>query len=247
MKTKKSSKGRFFTSITLLLLIALVILNSKYEIINLNCNMRKDHDSISDKHYKGIMAKIEELEKKEPKDDLTKKRLVQQYNIIGIHFLNKKIFDSAVESFSNSIKYGNKTADAYYSLGLAYAGRSDNGKSLSDVKDAEQNYRKAISLNDRLYDAKYGLAVLLFYHKDNGQDEAVRLINDIVSRNAAHYPARFANGRFQYELGNKEKALAIYQQLSADIDKLPPSGISNDYKTQCNNNIIRIKSELSIK
>jgi hypothetical protein len=98
-----------------------------------------------------------------------------------------------------------------------------------------------------LYDAKYALAILLFYHKDNGQNEAVNLINDILSNNMGHYPSRFANGRFQYELGNKREALSIYQRLAADIDRMPPSAIINDYKTQCNDNIIKIKSELAIE
>jgi len=165
---------------------------------------------------------------------------------MGIHYLDSQLLDSAIESFNNSVKYGNNSAEVFYSLGLAYAGRSVAKKSSDDIKVAEQYYRKAISINERLNDGKYALAVLLFYHKENGRDEAVNLINDIVSRNAAHYPARFANGRFQYELGNKEKALTIYQRLSSDLDRLPPSSIINDYKTQCSNNIQRIKSELSM-
>ncbi|MCL1864749.1 MAG: hypothetical protein FWF73_02945 [Spirochaetes bacterium] len=245
MKLRKSTRGKIYTSITLILLISLVILNTKYKVIN--CNMKRDHDSMSERHYQNIKDKIETLEKKEPKDDVTKKRLADQYNIIGIHYLDIQMLDLAVESFNNSIKYGNNTADVFYSLGLAYAGRSVERKSSEDVKLAEYNYRKAVSLNGRLYDAKYALAVLLFFNKDNGQDEAVSLINDILSNNNTHYSARFANGRFQYELGNKSEALAIYQKLAADIDKMPPSGISNDYKTQCNNNIKRIKSELSME
>ena len=244
MKIRKSTKGRIYTSIALILLIALVILNTKYEII---CNMKRDHEKMSEKHYQGIKDKIEMLEKKEPKDDVTKERLVQQYNIIGMHYLDQQMLNLAIESFDNSIKYGNKTADVYYSLGLAYAGRSVERKSSDDIKLAEYNYRRAIALNGRLNDAKYSLAVLLFFHKDNGQDEAVNLINDILSNNMAHYQARFANGRFQYELGNKREALNIYQRLAADLDKLPSSGINNDYKTQCNNNIERIRSELSLE
>ena len=244
MKIRKSTKGKIYTAIALISVISLVVLNAKYQFI---CNIKRDPENMSLKHYQGIKDKIEMLEKKEPKDDVTKQRLVQQYNIMGIYYLDKKTFDLAIESFDNSIKYGKNTADVYYSLGLAYAGRSVEKKSSEDIKLAEYNYRKAISLNGRLYDAKYSLAILLFFHKDNGQDEAVNLINDILSNNMAHYQARFASGRFQYELGNKREALNIYQRLSADIDKLPSSGISNDYKTQCNNNIERIRSELSVE
>ena len=243
MKIRKSTKSRIYTSIVLIILISLVILNKKYEYIN--CGMKRNHDEKSEKHYQGIRDRIVMLEKKEPKDDLTKQRLAEQYNVIGLHYLDKQMFDLAMESFNNSIKYGNNKADIFYSLGLAYAGRSVEKKSSEDIKLAEHNYRRAVSINGRLHDAKYALAILLFYHKDNGQDEAVKLINDILSNNMAHYPARFASARFQYELGNKKEALSIYQRLSADIDKMPASGISKNFKTQCNDNIQRIKSELS--
>ena len=245
MKIRKSTKRRIYTSIIFILLIALVVLNTKYNI--LKCNMKRDHDSMSDRHYQNIKDKITMLEEKESKDDAVKRRLAEQYNNIGIYYLDRKMLDLAIESFNNSIKYGNNTADIFYSLGLAHAGRSVEKKSSDDIKQAEYYYRKAISLNGKLYDAKYGLAILLFYNKDDGQYEAVNLINDILNKNMAHYQARFASGRFQYELGNKSEALAIYQKLSADIDKMPSSGISNEYKTQCSNNIKRIKSELSIE
>jgi len=244
MKIRKSTKGKIYTSIGLILLVLLVILNSKYNIIN--CSLKRDHDSISEKHYQNIIDRIVKLEKKEPKDDPTKQRLADLYNVIGMNHLKKQMFDLAIESFDNSIKYGNSSADIFYSLGLAYAGRSVEKKSSGDIRLAEHNYRKAISINGRLHDAKYGLAILLFYHKDNGQNEAVNLINDILSNNMAHYPARFAQGRFQYELGNTREALAIYQRLSADIDRLPSSAIKNDYKAQCNSNIERIRPDLSM-
>jgi tetratricopeptide (TPR) repeat protein len=241
MKIRKSTKRTIYTSIILMLLIAVVILNTKYKIFN--CNMKRDHDAISEKHYQKVKDKIVMLEEKEPKDASVKKRLVEQYNNIGIHYLNKKMLDLAIESFNNSIKYGNNTADVFYSLGLAHSGRSVEKKSSDDINQAEYYYRKAISINGKLYDAKYGLAVLL-YNKNGVQDESINLINDILSKNMAHYQARFASGRFQYELGNKREALAIYQRLSADIDKMPSSIISNEYKTLCSNNIQRIKSEL---
>ena len=79
----------------------------------------------------------------------------------------------------------------------------------------------------------------------NGKDEAQRLLNEIIARNKAYYPARFALGRFNYELGYKEKALTIYQDLASDLDRLPPSEIANDYKEQCRNNITRIQMELT--
>jgi len=245
MALKKSTKRSIYTSIVLILLIALVILNAKFGIIN--SSMKRDHDGMSEKHYQGIRDRITELEKKDPKDDLTKQRLAEQHNVMGLHYLDRQLLDLAIDSFNNSVKYGNNSADIFYSLGLAYAGRGVAKKSSDDVKIAEQNYRKAISINERLNDAKYGLAVLLFYHRDNGREEALNLINDILNRNTTHYPARFANARFQYELDNKERALAIYQRLATDIDRMPSSSIKSEYKTQCDNNIQRIKSELSMK
>ncbi len=238
-------KKKVYLTMTLLIVIFLFAVNSKYDVIQ--CNLHRDYKSINDRYFQDVKDKITKLENEKLKDPTTIGRLAEQYNLIGSFYLERRLWDMTIDSFDSSIKYGNKKANAFYSLGLAYANRGIEKNSTDDINKAEYNYRKAVETDPGLLDAKYALSILLFYHREKGKDEALTLINQILANNRAYYPARFANGRFNYELGNKQKALMIYQELSSDLDKLPSSGISNDYKKECKNNITRIMTELSMQ
>lgn len=245
MHPKLSLTKKIYIALILLLTASLLVLNSMYDVVG--CNLRRDYKGKTDRFYQEVKDKIIRLEKEEYKDATTVSRLAEQYNLIGTFYLERHLWDLTIDAFTNSMKYGNKSADAFYSLGLAYANRGIEKNSKEDIDKAEFNYRKAIEIRSNLLDAKYALSILLFYHRPDGKVEAQSLINEILMKNNSYYQARFANGRFNYELGNKEKALTIYQELAADLEKLPPSGISNDYKTECQNNITRIMSELSMR
>lgn len=229
----------------LFLIIILLILNSIFNVVE--CNWRRDYRSIDDRYFKDVREKIIKLEKEEIKDATTINRLAEQYSLIGKYYLDRQLWDMAIDSFNNSLKYGNKNVNVYYFIGLAYGNRGSEKKSAEDIDKAEANYRRAIELNENFPDAKYALSILLFYYRENGKNEAQSLINGILEKNRVYYPARFAEGRFNYELGNKDKALAIYRALEADLEKLPPSGIINDYKSECKNNISRLVTELTIR
>lgn len=245
MHPRMSLKHKVYIFFIMTVAGSLLVLNSMFDVVH--CNLRRDHKSTSDRYYQSVRDKITKLEKEEYKDATTVSRLAEQYNLIGTYYLDRHLWEMAIDAYNNSMKYGNLSANAFYSLGLAYANLGAEKNSAEDYNRAEFNYRKAVSIDGNLLDAKYALAILLFYQRENGRDEAMTLINEILARNRAYYPARFANGRFNYELGNKEKALSIYQELSADIDRLPVSGISNDYKAECNSNITRIMTELSMR
>ncbi len=245
MYQKLSLLKKVYITLGLMAVVSLLVLNSMFDVIN--CNMRTDHKSKSDKYYQEVKDKIIKLEKIEYKDATTTGRLAQQYNLMGNYYIERRLWDLTIDAFNNSIKYGNVTESVFYSLGLAYANRGVEKNSQDDLTKAEFNYRKAIEISGAFLDAKYALSILLFYHRANGKDEAQTLLNEILVKNRAYYPARFASGRFNYELGNKEKALSIYQELASDLEKLPPSGLSSDYKVECNNNITRIMSELSMR
>jgi len=245
MQQKLSLKKKIYIAIALILFISFIVLSSFFNVIH--CNLRRDYKSIDERYFRDVKDKITKLEKEELKDAVTISRLAEQYNLIGTFYLERRLWDMAINSFDSSIKYGNRNANSFYSLGLAYANRGIEKNSADDKDNAEYNYRKAIEINPDFPDAKYALSILLFYHRENGKNEALTLINEILVKNNRHYPARFANGRFNYELGNKEKALTIYQELAVDIDRLPPSRISNEYKEECRNNITRIMTELSMR
>ncbi|HPV43847.1 MAG TPA: hypothetical protein PKX40_21920, partial [Spirochaetota bacterium] len=86
--------------------------------------------------------------------------------------------------------------------------------------------------------------ILLFFQK-NEKNEALSLIEEVVGRNRKNYMARFTQARFYYEMDQLPRALSIYEDLNADLEKLPPSGVIDEYKKNCRDNIQRIMMEVN--
>lgn len=238
----KKRKQFFLFAVFLLILAVIIGLNSYFNV--LHCNMRKDLQTQSDMQIHDVSAKIDSLEKEHVKDVTTVNRLRQQYLLLGTIYLEKKMWDMAIDALQKAMKYGESGAAVFYQMGLAYANKGYDFNNEEDFKTAESYYRKSIEKEPNYNDPAYGLAILLFYHL-NGQQEAMNLLSDITERNPAFYPARFALARFSYELGNRENSLRIYENLYDDLSKLPKSGVINEYKNQCKQNISQITSELS--
>lgn len=239
---KADKKNRLLLLIIPLSIAAVLIVITSFDFFH--CNVRRELTGVNDKFIKDIRDKITMLEKEEVKDPATIGRLADQYNLLGTIYVERELWTPAIEALNNSLKYGNNSPSIFYSLGLAYANRSVQMNSSDDLDKAESCYRKAIEKRPGFHDSMYGLAVLLFYHRDK-KEEAMKLVNEIVAGNPAFYEARFAQGRFLYETGNKEQALSVYQSLASDLEKLPPSQIVNEYKSNCSSNIETLMAELA--
>ncbi|OHD67190.1 MAG: hypothetical protein A2W19_11675 [Spirochaetes bacterium RBG_16_49_21] len=222
--------------------IATIFVLSKF----FNFGFLRNFQENADKRIEGIRDKIEDLEKEKIKDVRTLARLADQYTQLGTIYLEKRLWDSAVQNYDKGIKYGKNTPGVFYSIGLAHANRGSERESRDDIDKAEFYYHKAIEMQSNYYDAQNALAILLFYHK-NEKEKALSIIEGVVSRNKSSYIARFTLGRFYYEMNNLDKALSVYEDLESDLAKLPPSGIINEFKSQCRENIQRIMSELSMR
>lgn len=239
---KTDKKNRFLLYIILLSIATVLIVTTSFDFFH--CNVRRELTGVNDKFIKDIRDKITMLEKEEVKDPAAIGRLAEQYNLLGTIYVERELWTPAIDALNNSLKYGNNSPSIFYSLGLAYANRSVQMNSADDLDKAESCYRKAIEKRPGFHDSMYGLAVLLFYHRDK-KEEAMKLVNEIVAGNPAFYEARFAQGRFLYETGNKEQALSVYRSLESDLEKLPPSEIVNNYKSNCSSNIEALTAELA--
>jgi tetratricopeptide (TPR) repeat protein len=209
-----------------------------------NCGLVRDYTVSSDKKIEDIKEKIAALEKDDIKDLKTVERLADQYTMLGTIYLEKRLWDMAIENYAKGIKYGKNTPGVFYSIGLAYANRGSERNSREDIDRAYSYYTQAVDIQDNFYDAQNALAILLFYHKDD-KERGLTIIKNVVMRNKKHYIARFTLGRMYYDMNNPEKALQVYEDLNTDLEKLPPSEIINEYKVNCKQNIHRIMSELS--
>ena len=230
--------------IFLAVLLVITGINEVFDLVQ--CNMRRTYKSMEDRDIQKIKDKIAGLEKEQIKDVSTVKRLADQYALLGRTFLERKMWDQSIECYLNSEKYGGNGAAVMYALGVGYANRGYERGSETDFVRAEEYYRKSLEKHPGYDDALYGLGVLMFYHR-NGKEEGLRLVTELAMKNPAYYPARFAMGRFNYENGDLQRALQIYQQLQQDLDRLPRSEIINNYKEQCSANIARITTELSVR
>ena len=225
--------------IVITLVAAGVLLAARY----LNCGYLRNYTPDSDKTIREIREKIAPLEKNGIKDTKALFTLANQYSRLGTIYIEKRLWGLAIENYEKAIGYGKDTPGVYYSLGLAYANRGSEKNDAADIDRAEANYQKAIAMQDDYYDARNALAILLFYHKDE-KDRAIELMEGVVARNKKHYIARFTLGRFYYETGKLSRALSIYEDLSSDLDKLPPSRIIGEYRNNARDNIQRILTEM---
>jgi tetratricopeptide (TPR) repeat protein len=227
-------------TVIFVVVILAIFLAAKY----LNCGLKREYRVSTDKHIKEIRDRIKDIEDDNVSDTESIRRLGEQYSNLGGVYLQKGLWDLAIESYEKSIHYGRSSPGVLYSIGIAYGNRGRERDNSEDVGKSESYLRKAIDLKDNFYEAENALAILLFYHKDE-KDEAVSLAKEVVSRNPKYYIGRFTLGRFYYEMGALDKALPVYEDLNADLDKLPKSDIINAYKNQCRENIQRIMGEMT--
>jgi len=168
------------------------------------------------------------------------------YKKLGDKYLFRKAWDSAITSFEKAIGYGNNSPIVFYSLGVAYANKASDIPDRKSVEKSEFYYRKSIKGRPDFFDASYGLGILLFYKKGDRED-GLKVMQNLVFRNSNYFQARFALARFQYELGNPEKSLSLYESLYADLNKLGDSSRNEEYRSNCRENIERLMRELASK
>jgi tetratricopeptide (TPR) repeat protein len=189
-----------------------------------------------------LAEQIKEIENDDSARAQSQTRLQSLYQQIGMQYIEKKLWDMAIESFLNSIKYGKKQPANYYWLGVAYGNRGSENKNSDDIDRAGRYYEKTIELDSAFFEASYALAVLLFFEK-NEKEKALSIMEQTAARNNKFYMSRFGLARFYYELQQPEKALGIYRNLDSDLAKLPDSQAIREYRGQCDENIRRIVSE----
>lgn len=207
----------------------------------------RDYDGAGEKRITETRERIAEIQKSDLDDTKKSERLAAQYAVMGSTYLDKRRWGEAIDSFYKSIQYGNKSPVIYYSLGLAYGNRGAQSADKDDFEKAETSYRKALELNPTLVDARYSLALVLFYNREGKRDEGVTLMEQVISQKPVHYMARFALGRFYYEMGRPEQSLKVYEDLSAALEKLPSTQLTDEYRKNCDANIKRIMEELADK
>jgi len=198
------------------------------------------------------VAQIEKLKERikeqESKDAVSRntRLLGDLYNQLGTKYLESKTWDPAIDAFIKAIKYGKSSSEVHYSLGLAYANRGKDAGGSDDFETAENQYRRALEISPDNKRASYALAILLFYKK-NEKDRALTIMETVAANNKKFYDSRFALARFYYEMDMPERSLRTYEDLYSDLQKLPDSDVSREYKNAAKENIGTLMQELSVQ
>jgi tetratricopeptide (TPR) repeat protein len=236
---KKFLFGAIFIGI-----IVIIFFNIKSDIFYNNPLRKQTGDS--EKKIEQIKKKVTLLEKDDIKNIKNINQLADQYSQLGYLYIQKKLWDQAIDAYSKAISNGKNQADMNYSLGLAYANRGKETLNNEDFEKAELFYRKSLAIEKNFFEASYALAILLFYHR-NQKSEAIAILEDLIKVNKKHYMSRFALAKFAYEIGDPFRSLDLYESLYADLEKAPNSNTITEYKSQCRKNIQRLMEELSQK
>ncbi len=220
--------------------------------IGLSCDSNTWSDIFKLKSVKSSKGQdIEELKKEisEYETQIDEKikagnKLGITYQKLGEKYLERKAWDLAIDSFEKAIGNGQHNPITFYSLGLSHANKSKDIPDKKSIKKAEYYYKKALKLEPDYPNARYGLAILLFYVKGEKND-GLKMMQNLVYRNKNYYNARFGLARFHYELGNLHKSLSVYEDLYADLSKAADSSTNTEYKNNCKINIERLMKEIA--
>lgn len=246
MKSKGGDVMTGFRKITITLLIvsiliAIVIIFDG-EIVK-KIVMLKPVRVVTQGEINRMEEELSKLTKKDTKSPETINKIGVLYQNLGAKYNEKGAWDPAIDALQKALGHGRNVPVVHYQLAIAYANRGTQLENNDDIDKAVFHYEKALQLEPNYIEAKYGLAILLFYRK-NERSKAIQIMNEITKQNPKFYRARFALARFYYENKELDKSLSIYQDLYTDLDKMD-SPLATEYRQACKENIQRITSEMA--
>lgn len=191
-----------------------------------------------------LLSTIAEQERRVKSGDESPARLALSYQKLGEKYLENSMWDASIETFGKALSLGRDNPLVHYSLGVAYANRAKDGKGAADIEKAEFHYRKALAINPSYKSAAYGLAIFLFYVKDE-KEEGIKMLESLVAGKKSMYRERMALGRFYYDAGRYTTALSHYQALCADLDAARDNALVAEYRKACHDNAHQLMESIS--
>lgn len=191
-----------------------------------------------------LLATIADQERRVKSGDETPAKLALSYQKLGEKYLENGMWDASIETFGKALTLGRENPLVHYSLGVAYANRAKDGKAAADIEKSEFHYRKALAINPSYKSAAYGLAILLFYVKDE-KEEGIKMLESLVEGRKSMYHERMALGRLYYDAGRYITALSHYQALCADLDAARENPLIAEYRKACRDNAQKLMESIS--
>ncbi len=131
---------------------------------------------------------------------------------LGVAYLERRMYDKAIEAFNNALKIDPNYLSAYINLGYAYQYKEDYIKAI-------QSFEKALILNPK--SAKIYNTIGLLYDKMGNPDKAVIAYKKAVSLDPTYTNSHYMLGQLYQNRGNIEKAIAEFTKHIKIIEHGP--------------------------
>ena len=160
--------------------------------------------------------------------------LGRRYLVAGSYNLAREALEEAefLQPYSAFIK--KDLGECHYFLGASAPDQEDRDENF---KKSQAYYKKALEIDPELLEARYGFSLVLYYGFDDVQG-AIDQMKVVAEQDPENVEARFALGRYYYELGEYSKALGEYIEITNILPKSSPK------REKAEANIMKINREM---
>jgi tetratricopeptide (TPR) repeat protein len=160
--------------------------------------------------------------------------LGRRYLVAGSYNLALEALEEAefLQPYSAFIK--KDLGECHYFLG---ASALDQVERDNNFQKSKSYYRKALEIDPELLEARYGFSLVLYYGFNDVQG-AIEQMQVVVGKEPENVEARFALGRYYYDLEEYSKALGEYIEITNILPKSSPK------RAKAEANIIQINREM---
>jgi len=144
------------------------------------------------------------------------------YKILGVRYLDNRMYDKALEAFKNAVKYHPDNQNLYYYIGLCagymanaeldFPGTGAEKRRNTYLALAESAYLRALELEPRYVRSLYGLSVLYVFEM-NKSAQAIPLLERLLTIDTKHTDAMFVLARAYYMSYDYEAASTMYDRI----------------------------------
>jgi len=144
------------------------------------------------------------------------KNTARYYRTLGLKFMDYEMFGPARDSFSRGLEITTADSRMYYYRAVAVSklavSRSDEEETKNELIQAEEDYKRAISLDPRFMPPYYSLAILYIYELDR-PFEAESYLEQYLKIERSDGRALLLYGQLLEQMGLSEKAMDQYNTL----------------------------------
>ncbi len=145
------------------------------------------------------------------------------YKMLGVRYLEKQMYVRAYDSFSKAITFYPDNANLYFNKAACagFIANSQVEKKIDDLpkddsvdylKTSEAAYLRALAINERYYQAMYGLGVLYVFQMKE-YEKAIPYLKTFLETQTKNTDGMFALACAYYLTGSYAEAISLYDKI----------------------------------